>query len=248
MRLRLRVVARPGCDTVRSIRLYSPFWHHLTAAASSSMSLHQIFNGGYLATTGDLADWRALAGYGYSQNCNRQGFNIQGQPTGSGWQRDARIGIFFNNENDCNSPDAGRNIGASSASAVVGCIYCDTGISTAYTSDVWVRISVLMPVSDLPDVNSSEAALTSDGSSAAGIVGGVAGLVVGGLFGAAFAIWRWKKGKRGHVSHSARPKARPRDPSSAPSVGEEARIRVPLTRAHPREGSSQWSDAAMSSP
>ena len=42
-------------------------------------SLHTIFNGGNLATNGALAEWRALSGYGYQQNCNRQGFNIQNQ-------------------------------------------------------------------------------------------------------------------------------------------------------------------------
>ena len=46
---------------------------------AQSASLHQIFNGGYLATNGARAEWRALSGYGYQQNCNRQGFNIRGQ-------------------------------------------------------------------------------------------------------------------------------------------------------------------------
>ena len=95
--------------------------------ASPSMSLHQIFNGGYpnewIVAVGALSLAR-------SRNCNRQGFNIQGQSTGS-WQRDARIGIFFNNEKF--SPDAGRNIGASSASAVVGCIGgCTRSVTSAF--------------------------------------------------------------------------------------------------------------------
>ena len=73
------------------------------------ISLHSIFNGGNLATNGALAEWRALSGYGYQQHCNRQGFNIQGQPANGGvsGQGNARIGMYFNEQHDCDSPDSG---------------------------------------------------------------------------------------------------------------------------------------------
>ena len=78
--------------------------------------------------------------YGYQQNCNRQGFNIQGQTayTGVNNNRDARIGIYFNGENDCSSPDSGRLVGATSVSAVAGCSHSCTGGSTGSgRSDFW---------------------------------------------------------------------------------------------------------------
>ena len=99
-------------------------------------SLQSIFNGPYRATTGSEADWRALSGYGTMQPyCNRQGFNIQGQPAygGINEQRDARIGMYFNDQNDCSSPDTGRVVGGTSRSAMV-----------QGGADVWVTISILM--------------------------------------------------------------------------------------------------------
>merc|ERR1712185_449127 len=102
----------------------------------ASLSLHQIFNRGYLATNGDLAEWRALSGYTSLQPyCNRQGFNIQGQTAygGVNGQRDARIGMYFNDQNDCSSPDSGRVVGGTSRSATV-----------QGGTDVWVTISVLV--------------------------------------------------------------------------------------------------------
>ena len=99
-------------------------------------SLQSIFNGPYRATNGSEADWRALSGYGTMQPyCNRQGFNIQGQPANGGIydQRDARIGMYFNDQNDCSSPDTGRVVGGTSRSAIV-----------QGGADVWVTISILM--------------------------------------------------------------------------------------------------------
>ena len=119
---------------------------------AQSASLHQIFNGGHLATNGALAEWRALSGLGYQQSCNRQGFNIQGQTAYNGvnGQRDARIGMYFNEQNDCNSPDSGRVVGGTSVSAAAGCSSSCTGGDSGSRprSDFWVRISVfiiLMP-------------------------------------------------------------------------------------------------------
>ena len=85
---------------------------------SSPASLQTIFDGASLPTSGSLTEWRALSGYGYQVNCNLQGFNVEGQPANGGvsGQSNARIGIYFNDQNNCDSPDSGRVVGGSSVS------------------------------------------------------------------------------------------------------------------------------------
>ena len=77
------------------------------------------------------------------QYCNRQGFNIQGQTAygGVNGQRNARIGMYFNDQNDCSSPDSGRVVGGTSVSAVSGS-----------RSDFWVRISVFAELPPSPSL------------------------------------------------------------------------------------------------
>ena len=85
-------------------------------------------------------------GYGYQQSYNRQGFNIQNQNAygGVNEQRNARISMYFNEQNGYRSPDSGRVVGGTSVSAAVGCTASCTGSSSGgVRSDVWVRISVV---------------------------------------------------------------------------------------------------------
>ena len=87
------------------------------------LSLQSLFSGPFRATSGSLAEWRALSGYGYQTGgCNRQGFNIQGQTAygAVNGQNNARIGMYFNDQNDCSSPDSGRVVGGSTLAASVG--------------------------------------------------------------------------------------------------------------------------------
>jgi len=113
---------------------------------SPPTSLQAIFNGGYVSTNGSLGEWRALSGYGYqSMGCNRQGFNVATDGAlanhGVDGQLNARIGVYFNNENHCTSCDSGRIVGGSSASAGTGCWHGCTGQTTwNMQSDMWVRI------------------------------------------------------------------------------------------------------------
>lgn len=109
---------------------------------SPDTSLQSIFSSGNRDTAGSLDEWRALSGLAYQPNCNIQGFNIQSQAVGLGASRDARIGMYFNNENHCSNPDSGRFIGGTSVSAAAGCAIACTGTPTAIQSDIWVRILI----------------------------------------------------------------------------------------------------------
>ena len=115
-----------------------------------SASLHTIFNGNQLGTNGDREEWCRLPGFSCQRHCNRQGFNLNND--NMDWrnrvnlqhfqgQSQARIGIYFNDQNNCDSPDSGRVVGGSSRSAVAG------GAGEGSTSDLWVRILVLIPIS-----------------------------------------------------------------------------------------------------
>ena len=78
------------------------------------MSLQDLFTSGYTATYVPLASWHTLmdANTGWQPNCNRQGFNAQVDGGKS-----IRLGLFMNEQGDCNSCDSAIGIGANSWSA-----------------------------------------------------------------------------------------------------------------------------------
>jgi len=89
----------------------------LTLSLPPFASLKELFSGGYTATFASRAQWlAAVAGGGSSEdNCNAQGVNVN---TGSVFGGENmffryRVGIVYNEQNDCNSPDVSMGIGAS---------------------------------------------------------------------------------------------------------------------------------------
>jgi hypothetical protein len=83
-------------------------WLVLPGAAPS---LRELFAGGYVKTSLGRDAWRALVTSPSTQaNCNREGFDAVSDDAGTGA---VRLGILFNNEPDCASPDSYIGVGAS---------------------------------------------------------------------------------------------------------------------------------------
>ena len=81
-------------------------------------SLQDLFAGGYTATDASVEGWRALVpDAGYENNCNRQGFNTESDGCHVGMSHcRLRLGIWFNNEDECRSSDSFLGIGAAELS------------------------------------------------------------------------------------------------------------------------------------
>lgn len=78
---------------------------------ATAPSLLDLFEGAYAKTSLGRDAWRGLVASPSTQaNCNREGFNAQADDAGAA----VRLGILFNNENDCVSPDSFIGVGASS--------------------------------------------------------------------------------------------------------------------------------------
>ena len=79
-------------------------------------SLVDIFMQSFTATNAPLVSWRNIlpGGISYQDNCNLQGFNVHSQFHSYGYST-VRLGIFFNNENDCYTPDSGAGVGVDSS-------------------------------------------------------------------------------------------------------------------------------------
>ena len=106
-------------------------------------SLRAIFSSeAFQETSGTVEEWRTLTGSDFQAYCNLQGFNLRTDQHGSnGWSKPpARIGIIFNDQDDCDSPDSGRVVGGLFASAVAG--YGTNNADSDASTDYWVRISV----------------------------------------------------------------------------------------------------------
>ena len=68
----------------------------------SGSSLYSVISSGnYTSTNVSKATWLSLVSGGLQKYCNKQGFNVQVKNN-----RKARIGIYGNNENDCNTCDS----------------------------------------------------------------------------------------------------------------------------------------------
>jgi hypothetical protein len=77
-------------------------------APVSAPSLQALFSGPYVATSLGRAAWRSLVASPSTQkNCNVEGFNAT-----SGNLRPVRIGIVFNNEDECASIDSYIGVGS----------------------------------------------------------------------------------------------------------------------------------------
>eukprot|EP00966_Prymnesium_polylepis_P102737 2380122-Prymnesium_polylepis.1 len=120
---------------------------------SPEASLQSIFSGANQDTSGSLDEWRSLSGTGYQLHCNRQGFNIQGQGANGAvaGQESARIGIYFNDQDDCLNPDSGRIVGGSTLSVATGCHDNDCpATGTMAPVDIWLRILIFDDLRPLP--------------------------------------------------------------------------------------------------
>eukprot|EP00929_Paragymnodinium_shiwhaense_P101062 TRINITY_DN6381_c0_g1_i4.p1 TRINITY_DN6381_c0_g1~~TRINITY_DN6381_c0_g1_i4.p1 ORF type:complete len:357 (-),score=23.43 TRINITY_DN6381_c0_g1_i4:208-1212(-) len=73
-------------------------------------SLMELFNEPFSETRGSAEDWNSLVkDAGRQPSCNKQGFNVQ--VGAHEWDGRMRLGIFFNEQNDCTSCDSGYGIG-----------------------------------------------------------------------------------------------------------------------------------------
>jgi hypothetical protein len=81
--------------------------------SQGSTSLHDLFSGGYTASTSGRDAWKGLlAGSSLQPNCNMEGFGVEPAPDPAGR---VRLGILGNNEDDCTSSDSWLGIGGSGA-------------------------------------------------------------------------------------------------------------------------------------
>ena len=127
---------QPFLDTpLSSIMLYNQFSGTgvavtLPTPASSLLSL--FVDGSYVPTTALRNDWVSLVpGFGAQANCNLQGINSQ-TPLIS-----ARIGMEFNEQNDCNTCDTAVGVGMTSYPYSGGYINSNTG--TPFAISIYVR-------------------------------------------------------------------------------------------------------------
>merc|ERR1712054_244779 len=104
------------------------FWNGRSVSFNMhGRSLYDNFRGGTrrINIDGGYGRWRGL-GFSWQPNCNHQGFNLR-EPHNN----NVRLGINFNNENNCGSTDASIGVGVSrftgsrSAGAFCGC--CSAG-------------------------------------------------------------------------------------------------------------------------
>lgn len=89
--------------------------------ALPAITLREHFAGGYVATSLGRDRWRSLVARPSTQpECRREGWNVvaDGRPVG------VRLGILFNNEDDCASPDSFIGVGSTFAT-VAGNYYKD---------------------------------------------------------------------------------------------------------------------------
>jgi len=85
-------------------------------------SLQDKFKGGMSFTSASLSTWRGLGGshkFAYQNHCNRQGFDVT---AAHGYQ--ARFGIIFNEQNNCNSPDTMIGVGLMKKAKFTAGAYC----------------------------------------------------------------------------------------------------------------------------
>ena len=126
---------------------------------SDRRSLHQLVNDGETKIKGST-DWKKMMDSpGYQNNCNKEGFNIPPDADLHSSLRNGgakvRIGILYNNENDCSTPDAGIGIGLSLRGNKVagGAIHCCQrghscncpvkAVPSQFTGPVTVRLFVV---------------------------------------------------------------------------------------------------------
>lgn len=110
-------------------------------------SMRALFTGGFTPTSEPLSSWYGLVPGGTSHefNCNLQGINIDNNVMFPGIFHQYRLGILFNNENDCNSIDISAGLGAdiffNYFTGGVFRPYATTGQfveSTWLSSDIWL--------------------------------------------------------------------------------------------------------------
>ena len=108
------------------------------------MTLREIFAGGQrVSASPGKAAWIGLGcnNFAIQPHCNRHGFNVEG-----GWNK-IRYGIIFNNENNCNSPDASVGIGIKQESIAAGGQYgCCKSAGIGADQPVTARIYIQVPV------------------------------------------------------------------------------------------------------
>ena len=87
-------------------------------------SLQELFLSSFTETDAAISDWHALiADAGYQPNCNYQGFNLACYgSTCQAWQGSdngdrMRLGIYFNEQDDCTTSDTSLGIGNSNYAA-----------------------------------------------------------------------------------------------------------------------------------
>ena len=111
------------------------------------MSLHDLFTGGYTATSVAPSDWHLLmdANTGYQDNCNEQGFNVQtSQCYLSGYSGvcQFRLGLIMNENYNCNDPDTALGIGFKTWSAGASCNCCNSGGTCTNYYNVVARLYI----------------------------------------------------------------------------------------------------------
>ena len=109
-------------------------------------ALDTLFRSGQRCTCGSVPMWRSLvAGVGYQAHCNKQGINVQGSVWSHSRMKDRfRIGIFNNEQNDCNTCDSGRGVGNQMFSAGAFCEHGSDGkCGGEYSKGVWVNLFVV---------------------------------------------------------------------------------------------------------
>ena len=95
-------------------------------------SLKELFSGGYTKTSASLDEWRGLVpNAGYQPRCNRQGFNVAADgcyvDDASDYRCRLRLGIWFNEQDNCMSSDSFLGLGATKWSSGAVCEYADEG-------------------------------------------------------------------------------------------------------------------------
>ena len=104
-----------------TIEVTSYYWEDycrtISFPLSPARSLVDVFSSDEkIKTKADMYLWRNLfVGIGFQDNCNKQGFNLQHDLVYEGtWyaKLSMRLGIMFNEQDDCNSVDSYRAIGS----------------------------------------------------------------------------------------------------------------------------------------
>jgi len=77
----------------------------IDVSSGSYTSFQSLMNAGSVTTNAPVIEWRNLFDIGSQPNCNLQGFSI------SNGLNSLRLGILFNDQNDCSSPDRYFGVG-----------------------------------------------------------------------------------------------------------------------------------------